>query len=133
MVIEMKTYEKNETITCKCGAAKSENEIYCFDCANYWASMTSGQNLPFKNTNGSVKWMNAMMDNEKAYERPDAYAPPPLPLIPVVVPPSSLVRRSVAGPYNLNAAPSLDSQPPARGTQHNDFFANMANALCPCL
>ncbi len=58
---EMKMYfKKNETTECKCGEQKLKQEIFCYDCANYWASMTSGQNLPFKNSNGSIKWMNAM-------------------------------------------------------------------------
>ena len=60
----MKTYfEKNQTTKCKCGEQKLPQEILCFSCANYWASNVGGQNLPFKNSNSSVEWMNAMLND----------------------------------------------------------------------
>ena len=59
----MKTYfEKNETEKCKCGEQKLEQEIFCFSCANYWASNVCGQGLTFKNSNSSVEWMNAKIN-----------------------------------------------------------------------
>ena len=49
-----------------------------------------------------------VMSKAKAPNRPDAYAPGPLPQVPVVVPASSVKKRNLAGPYSLNSAPPLE-------------------------
>ena len=60
----MKIYfEKNETLTCVCGDQKLRGDIFCCSCENYWASNIGEENLPFKNSNNSVEWMNAMLND----------------------------------------------------------------------
>lgn len=69
----MTYFEKNETLICTCGDQKLRAEIFCPSCENHWASMIGEKNLPFKNSNGSVKWMNAML-NDFFPEEAEAWA-----------------------------------------------------------
>ncbi|MHA2279815.1 MAG: hypothetical protein ACXAC5_02915 [Promethearchaeota archaeon] len=56
----MTYFKENTTTKCGCGEQKTAKEIFCPDCANYWAYQVGKQSLPFKNFNVSVEWMNAM-------------------------------------------------------------------------
>ncbi len=38
-------------------------EIYCVDCANFWKSILSKDNLPFANDNSKVYWMNELLNH----------------------------------------------------------------------
>lgn len=73
----MKTYfKKNETTQCECMEQKATHEIFCFYCANYWASNVGKYHLPFQNSNNSVDWMNAMHNDlfGEEYEKQMALA-----------------------------------------------------------
>lgn len=57
-----------------------------------------------------------MAQSEKMDGRPSPYAPASVPRKCRAVPPSSLARRSVEGPYSLSIAPSASppKEPPAK-------------------
>ena len=58
-----------------------------------------------------------MAESEKMDGRPSPYAPASVPKKCGAVPPSSLARRSVEGPYSLSVAPSVSSPKEPRGKE----------------